>query len=91
MLFRYEDVFVGIDYYYKGKIVGKIIYKVLNEKKSILFKLKIVIVNFFYIIIGGVFEVKGFVDFLKVKGIKDIVIKNFNFEYFFFLFEEVVR
>ncbi|WP_238524956.1 type 1 periplasmic-binding domain-containing protein [Caldicellulosiruptor owensensis] len=32
MLFRYEDVFVGIDYYYKGKIAGKIIYNVLNKK-----------------------------------------------------------
>ncbi|WAM36365.1 sugar ABC transporter substrate-binding protein [Caldicellulosiruptor acetigenus] len=91
MLFRYEDVFVGIDYYYKGKIAGKIIYKVLNEKKSIPSKLKIAIVNPLYTTIGGALEVKGLVDFLKAKGIKDIAIKNFNFEYPSFPPEEVAR
>lgn len=91
MLFRYEDVFVGIDYYYKGKIAGKIIYKVFNEKKNIPSSLKIAIVNPFYTTIGGALEVKGLTDFLKSKGIKEIGIKNFNFEYPAFPSEEVAR
>lgn len=92
MLFRYEDVFVGIDYYYKGKIAGKIIYKVLKEeKKNIPDKLKIAILNPLYTTIGGTLEVKGLVDFLKGKGIKDITIKNFKLEYPSFPSEEVTR
>ncbi|WAM33782.1 type 1 periplasmic-binding domain-containing protein [Caldicellulosiruptor morganii] len=69
MLFRYEDVFVGIDYYYKGKIAGKIIYKVLKEKQSVPSSLNIAIVNPLYTTIGGTLEVKGLVDFLKEKGV----------------------
>jgi ABC-type sugar transport system substrate-binding protein len=91
MLFRYEDVFVGIDYYYKGKIAGKIIYKVLNEKNSIPKDLRIAIINPLYTTIGGTLEVKGLTDFLKSKGIKEISIKNFNFEYPAFPSEEVAR
>ncbi|ADL41467.1 hypothetical protein COB47_0095 [Caldicellulosiruptor obsidiansis OB47] len=91
MLFRYEDVFVGIDYYYKGKIAGKIIYNVLNKKNNMPERLKIAIVNPFYTTIGGTLEVKGLTDFLKSKGIKNINIKNFNFEYFSFPSEELTR
>jgi len=91
MLFRYEDVFVGIDYYYKGKIAGKIIYRVLREKQNVPTKLKIAIVNPLYTTIGGTLEVKGLVDFLKEKGIRDVTIKNFNFEYPSFPPEEVAR
>jgi len=91
MLFRYEDVFVGIDYYYKGKIAGKIIYGVLREKQNVPTKLKIAIVNPLYTTIGGTLEVKGLVDFLKEKGIRDVTIKNFNFEYPSFPPEEVAR
>jgi len=91
MLFRYEDVFVGIDYYYKGKIAGKIIYNVLNKKNNMPDRLKIAIVNPFYTTIGGTLEVKGLTDFLKSRGIKEINIKNFNFEYFSFPSEELTR
>jgi ABC-type sugar transport system substrate-binding protein len=91
MLFRYEDVFVGIDYYYKGKIAGKIIYKVLKEKQSVPNRLKIAVVNPLYTTIGGTLEVKVLVDFLKEKGIKNVTIKNFNFEYPSFPPEEVAR
>jgi len=91
MLFRYEDVFVGIDYYYKGKIAGKIIYRVLREKQNVPTKLKIAIVNPLYTTIGGTLEVKGLVDFLKEKGIRNVTIKNFNFEYPSFPPEEVAR
>ncbi|WP_238524955.1 hypothetical protein [Caldicellulosiruptor owensensis] len=54
-------------------------------------RLKIAIVNPFYTTIGGTLEVKGLTDFLKSRGIKEINIKNFNFEYFSFPSEELTR